>query len=57
VHVQFKHLFSGYFQSYQIRPLKIFKWMVKEQAPSTFTFDLKSRRWIYNPSKAKGVVD
>jgi hypothetical protein len=55
--VQYKHLFTGDFQSFQIRPLKIFKWMVTENPVSSFSFDSKRRRWIFNPSKAKNAVD
>jgi len=33
VATQFKHIFSGDILSLLIRPLKIFKWMVKEPLP------------------------
>ncbi|CDW72543.1 lupus brain antigen [Stylonychia lemnae] len=45
--VQFKHLFKGDIISYYIRPLKIFRWMLKEPPTHNFLFDKNKRRWYF----------
>lgn len=59
VHVQYKHLFQGDFHSLQIKPAKIFKWMLKEPPLAQFQFHQDSRRWVFNSSlsQTKAVVN
>ena len=58
---QYKHIFEGDIISYYIRPLKIFKWMLKEPNVSHCYFDTTHRRWFahahYEEAKtAKNIV-
>lgn len=43
---QYKHIFEGDIISYYIRPLKIFKWMLKEPQVQHCYFDPEQKRWF-----------
>ena len=46
----YKHIFQGDVISFLIRPIKIFKWMLKEPPVTQFEYDETKRRWFRNPS-------
>ena len=45
--VQFKHIFSGDLLSLLVKPLKIFRWMLKEPPAMNCSFVAQERRWSY----------